>query len=97
MRNVHTLSRLSSTSQYGMHAGPPAYANTAPGAPSRHVTGSRAGFGSLTAGMHVRSLVESSASVVTLGVPAVPEPETYALMLASLGAMVFVARRRNAR
>jgi len=45
MRNVHTLSRLSSTSQYGMHAGPPAYANTAPGAPSRHVTGSRVGFG----------------------------------------------------
>ncbi|TMH11504.1 MAG: PEP-CTERM sorting domain-containing protein [Betaproteobacteria bacterium] len=54
-------------------------------------------IGSLTAGMHVRSLVVSSASVVTLGVPAVPEPETYALMLASLGAMVFVARRRNAR
>ena len=28
-------------------------------------------------------------------VPAIPEPETYALMMAGLGAMGFVARRRK--
>jgi hypothetical protein len=32
---------------------------------------------------------------VTSGVPAVPEPETYAMMLAGLGLMGFIARRRK--
>jgi hypothetical protein len=36
-------------------------------------------------------------SVTTQGVPVVPEPETYALMLAGLGLLGFVARRRKQR
>ena len=37
----------------------------------------------------------SHASLYTAAVTPVPEPETYALMLAGLGAMGFVARRRR--
>ena len=33
--------------------------------------------------------------IQAFGVPAIPEPETYALMLAGLGAVGFVARRRR--
>ena len=36
-----------------------------------------------------------STRIVAHEVPAVPEPETYALLLAGLGAMGFVMRRRN--
>ena len=34
-------------------------------------------------------------SVTTTGVPAVPEPETYAMLLAGLGLLLVVARRGN--
>jgi hypothetical protein len=52
--------------------------------------------GDLAAGVHVRSLVTSSVSLLTVPVPVVPEPETYALMLAGLGVMGWLARRRSA-
>jgi hypothetical protein len=37
----------------------------------------------------------SSAGVLTYTVASVPEPETYAMLLAGLGMMGFVARRRK--
>ena len=52
--------------------------------------------GLLDGGVHVRSLAGGrSESLVT--VSAVPEPETYAMMLAGLGLMGAVARRRKAK
>lgn len=54
---------------------------------------------SALAGSKITSLVfSSSADAFEVGrftVTAIPEPETYALMLAGLGAMGFVARRRK--
>ncbi len=52
--------------------------------------------GLLDGGVHVRSLIGGqSESLVT--VSAVPEPETYAMMLAGLGLVGAIARRRKAK
>ena len=48
----------------------------------------------LAAGVHVRSLVNGSASLVTTVTTPVPEPSTYGLLLAGLGVVGFVSRRR---
>lgn len=54
--------------------------------------------GTLTAGVHVRSLTTSSASLVTTEVTTpVPEPSTYGLLMAGLGVVGFVSRRRAKR
>ena len=50
-------------------------------------------IGTLASGVHVRRLINGrSESFVTT---AIPEPSTYALMLAGLGAVGFMARRRR--
>ena len=49
----------------------------------------------LAAGVHVRSLVNGSASLVTTVTSPVPEPSTYGLLLAGLGVVGFVSRRRG--
>lgn len=76
---------------------------TSPGAPESGPLTSGAGFSGLALtpgsyflqfdGTSVGSGAQYSASLRAL--PAVPEPETYALMLAGLGAVTFVARRRR--
>jgi hypothetical protein len=50
--------------------------------------------GQLAAGAHVRSLVNSSVSVVTV-TPPIPEPGSASLVLAGLGIMAWVARQRR--
>jgi PEP-CTERM motif len=52
--------------------------------------------GALAAGVHVRSLVNDSASLVTTTVTTpVPEPETYAMMLLGFGAVAWAARGKK--
>jgi PEP-CTERM motif len=62
------------------------------------VTGTGGSFGFLS-GLHVRSLIggesESFVTVSTPITPPIPEPSTYALMLAGLSVIGFVARRRR--
>lgn len=41
------------------------------------------------------AFIEKKDVALTVGVSAVPEPETYAMMLAGLGAVLFLARRRQ--
>jgi hypothetical protein len=50
--------------------------------------------GTLAAGVHVRRLFNGESESLTT-VTAVPEPGTYAMILAGLGVMGFVARRRR--
>jgi hypothetical protein len=53
---------------------------------------------SLTIGVAInRTTAGTSTGDLNLQVTAVPEPETYAMLLAGLGAMGFVARRRKSR
>jgi hypothetical protein len=53
---------------------------------------------SLTTGVAInRTTAGTSTGDLNLQVTAVPEPETYAMLLAGLGAMGFVARRRKSR
>ncbi|MFM2057202.1 MAG: hypothetical protein RLY71_1587 [Pseudomonadota bacterium] len=58
------------------------FLNVAPGTYNLSVTGNSSGISALTS---------------TTTVTAVPEPETYAMMLAGLGALGFVGRRRKAK
>jgi hypothetical protein len=50
--------------------------------------------GDVTAGLHVRSLIDAGASVVSIAAP-VPEPETYAMMALGFGIVAWSARRKR--
>jgi hypothetical protein len=50
--------------------------------------------GNLTAGLHVRSLTDAGASLVSIAAP-VPEPETYAMMALGFGVVAWSARRKR--
>ena len=52
-------------------------------------------FSSVVGGIHVRSLLNGYSEGLVTTTPPIPEPSTYALMLAGLGAVGFMARRRR--
>lgn len=53
------------------------------------------GFSTLGTNLNVQGRPQDLSHASVYGVAAIPEPETYALMMAGLGAMGFVARRRR--
>jgi hypothetical protein len=65
-------------------------------ASSRALTLASSWLGGLTDGSHPGILVTESGEHQDMIYAAVPEPETYALSMADLAAMGFVARRRRA-
>lgn len=62
------------------------------------ITGASAGsfdIGQISAGVHVRRLINEQSEGLVTSVSPVPEPSTYGLMLAGLGAVGWVTRRRR--
>jgi PEP-CTERM motif len=65
---------------------------------SRYLTLTAAGAGEFISGLTFRSEASNTSyafEVDNLSLTAVPEPQTYALLLAGLGAVTFMARRRR--
>jgi PEP-CTERM motif len=71
---------------------------------SGHLTNFSASFTGLTSGLYNVNLIDTNYQIGTpvastnfsASVTAVPEPETYAMLLAGLGAVGFLSRRRKA-